>query len=92
MFDDLSKIENSTEDNQKTSEAKNEPSRWLSKWSHVFAGLAFCLLYFPFQDYPWSFYLAVAGSYSVFSFAISLGLGLNSSDDFFGDPLGRIDI
>jgi Na+/proline symporter len=86
MFDDLSSLENSAEDTQKIPEAENEPSRWLSRWSHVFAGLAFCLLYFPFQSYPWSWYVAVAGSYSVFAFAIALGLGLDSADDFFGDP------
>ena len=86
MFDDLSSLENQTEDTQKTSEVKDEPSRWLSRWSHVIAGLVFCFLYFPFKGHPWCWYVAIAGSYSVFVFAIALGLGLDDRDDFFGDP------
>lgn len=83
MFDDLSSLDNETE---KASDEKDEPSRWLSRWSHVFAALAFCLLYFPLTDHPWCLYIAIAGSFSVFVFAIALGLGLDTADVFFGDP------
>jgi len=86
MFDDSTKLENQNEGTQEPSEEADQPSRWLSRWSHVIAGVAFCLLYFPFQNRPWSLYVAVAGSYSVFAFAIALGLGLDCVDDFFGDP------
>jgi hypothetical protein len=82
---DLSSLENQTEDTEKASKVEDEPSRWLSKWSHVIAGLVFCLLYLPFQSHPWCWYVAIAGSYTVFAFAIALGLGLDCADDFFGD-------
>jgi hypothetical protein len=85
MFDDPSSLENQTEDTQKAPKAEDEPSRWLSKWSHVIAGVVFCLLYFSFQSHPWCWYGAIAGSYTVFAFAIALGLGLDCADDFFGD-------
>lgn len=86
MFDDLSSLENQTEDAQKPSEEEDKPARSLSRWSHVIAGLIFCLLYLPFRTHPWSWPVAIAVSYSAFVFAIALGLSLNDADDFFGDP------
>jgi hypothetical protein len=87
MFDGLSSRENQTEDAQKLPEEEDKPARSLSRWSHVIAGLIFCLLYLPFRDRPWSWPVAISVSYSVFVFAIALGLSLNDGADFFGDPL-----
>ncbi len=86
MFDDLSSLENQAEESQKPSEEDDKPARSLSRWSHVIAGLIFCLLYFPFRGHPWSWPVAIAASYSAFVFAIALGLSLDYGDDFFGDP------
>jgi hypothetical protein len=85
MFDDLSSLENETEDAQKSSEEEDKPARSLSRWSHVIAGLILCLLYLPFRSHPWSWPLAIAVSYSAFVFAIALGLSLDDAADFFGD-------
>jgi hypothetical protein len=86
MFDDLSSMENQAEETQKPSEEQDKPARSLSRWSHVIAGLIFCLLYFPFRGHPWNWPVAIAASYSAFVFAIALGLSLDYGDDFFGDP------
>ena len=85
MFDDLTSLEGRAEEAQKPSEEEDKPARSLSRWSHVIAGLVFCLMYFPFQDHPWSWVVAIAVSYSAFTFAIALGLALDDADDFFGD-------
>lgn len=85
MFDESLGLDNRPEETQKSSEEEDKPARDLSRWSHVIAGLVFCLLYFPFQHHPWSWLVAIAASYSVFTFAIALGLALDDSDDFFGD-------
>jgi hypothetical protein len=86
MFDELSGTEDSPEEMQKTLAADAaKPARDLYRWSHVIGLLAFCLLYFPFQHYRWSLLVAFAVSYSVFTFAIALGLALDDSSDFFGD-------
>lgn len=52
MFDDLSSLENQAGETQKPSEEQDKPARSLSRWSHVIAGLIFCLLYFPFRGHP----------------------------------------
>lgn len=86
MFDDISSLENQTEDSQKRSDDEDEPStRMLSLWSHVIAILIFCLLYFPFERHSWGWLVAIACSYTAFVFAIALGVGLDFGDDFFGD-------
>jgi hypothetical protein len=85
MFDDLTSLEGQAEVAQKSEEEEDKPARSLSRWSHVIAGLVFCLMYFPFQDHPWSWLAAIAASYSAFAFAIALGLALDDADDFFGD-------
>jgi hypothetical protein len=86
MFDDLDTAEQKTEEEQKPSEGDDKPIRGLSRWSHVIAIIVFSLLYFPFKSHPWSLYVAVAGAYSTFAFAIALGLALENLDDIFGDP------
>src|SRR5579859_5391380 len=86
MFDDLSSLENQTEEAQTSSEDGDKPARSLSRWSHVVALLVFCLVYFPFQNHPWAWPVAIAVSYSAFVFAIAIGLSLDYADDFFGDP------
>ena len=85
MFDDLTSLDGGAEEAQKSLEEEDKPARSLSRWSHVIAGLAFCLTYFPFQDRAWSWVVAIAVSYSAFAFAIALGLALDDADDFFGD-------
>jgi hypothetical protein len=85
MFDEFSQDENPQETSEE-SEDEEKPARSWSRWSHVIAGLTFCLLYFPFRDRPWSWPVAVAVSYSAFVFAIGLGLSLDDSVDLFGDP------
>jgi len=86
MFDDISSLENQPEASQKPSDDEDEPStRILSVWSHVIAGVIFCLLYFPFESHRWSWLVAIGCSYTAFVFAIALGVGLDFGDDFFGD-------
>ncbi len=86
MFDDLSSSESQTERAQRVSEEEDKPARSLSRWSHVIAGLVFCLMYFPFRNHAWSWPVAIAISYTAFVFAIALGLSLDYGDDFFGAP------
>jgi len=86
MFDELSGLENQSEAQQASVEEADKPARSLSRWSHVIAGIVFCLVYFPFQGHPWNWPVACAVSYTVFVFAIALGLSLDDADDFFGDP------
>ena len=85
MFDDLNSFDGRAEEAQKPSEGEDKPARSLSRWSHVIAGLVFCLIYLSFQNHPWSSLVAIAVSYSAFTFAIALGLALDNADDFFGD-------
>jgi hypothetical protein len=85
MFDELPGSDDRRGPSHDLSDEQNKPARNLSRWSHVIAGLVFCLIYFPFQHHPWSWLVAVAVSYTVFTFAIALGLSLDDSDDFFGD-------
>lgn len=87
LFDESSGLENQrSEGAQQVSEEEDKPARSLSRWSHVIAGLVFCLLYFPFDDHPWSWPVACAVSYTTFVYAIALGLSLDDAADFFGDP------
>jgi hypothetical protein len=86
MFDDLDTAEQKTEEEQKPSEEDDKPIRQMSLWSHVIAGVVFCLLYLSLKGHPWSLYLAAAVAYSVFVFAIALGNALENLDDIFGDP------
>jgi Na+/proline symporter len=86
MFDELPDSEDRGELAHNPSEEQDKPARNLSRWSHVIAGLVFCLIYFPLRHHPWSWLVAVAVSYTVFTFAIALGLSLDDADDFFGDP------
>jgi hypothetical protein len=86
MFDDLDTAEQKTEEEQKLSEENDKPIRQMSLWSHVIAGIVFCLLYLPLKGHSWSLYLAAAVAYSVFAFAIAIGNALENLDDIFGDP------
>jgi hypothetical protein len=82
MFDEMSQ----TEEAKETSEDDEKPARSWSQWSHVIGGITFCLLYFPFRGHVWAQPAAFAASYTVFVFAIGLGLSLYNLDDLFGDP------
>ena len=75
-----------TEDAEDRAEDQEKPARTWSRWSHVVAGVIFCLVYVPFRGHPWAWPVSVATSYSAFVFAIALGLSLDDYNDFFGDP------
>lgn len=88
MFDNLADLEDQTEqlrEAQKPSEEEEEDKPYLWRWSPVISILVFCSLYFPFRSHPWSWFVAVASSYSVLVFIVALNFGFNDSSDFFGD-------
>jgi hypothetical protein len=86
MFEDVDAAERKTEDEQMPADDEKQSSWWVCSWAHVLAGAVFCLLYLPFQEHPWSFYIAIAASYSVFVFGRAFGSVFIDGDDFFGDP------
>lgn len=86
MFEDSVGIENPADDEQKSSQETEQSSWWIGRWSHVIAGLVFCLLYFPFEDRFWSWQLAVTLAYIVFMLCCTCGLAFKDSDDLIGDP------
>lgn len=78
MFED-------TETETKPVQDEKKSSWWLGPWAHVPAGIVFCLLYFPFKDHPWSWYVAIAGSYTVYVFCRAFGSAFKDSNDLFGN-------
>jgi hypothetical protein len=85
VFEDSLGIEDQTEDDPKRSEGDEKPSWWVGRWAHVLALPVFCIVYFPFQKYPWAWHVAIASSYSVFVFCRAFGTTLGDADDFFGN-------
>ncbi len=83
MFDDLDTAEQKTEKPSKP--AKQRSSWWIGRWAHVIAGLVFCVLYFPFDRYAWSWQVAATVAYIVFMLCCTCGLSFKDSDDFFGN-------
>jgi hypothetical protein len=87
VFDDLSKPEDPTEDGKESTEMKDSGTRSFSRWFALIALLVFFLIYLPFRSHPWSWFAAIACSYTV----AVLGIALDSvfdfadADDFFGD-------
>jgi hypothetical protein len=85
MFDDLETAESKTEEiSQNSSEDQQTSSWWIGRWSHVIAGVVFCLLYFPFDGYSWSWQVAITVAYIVFMLCCTCGMAFKDSDDFFG--------
>lgn len=82
MFDDLDTAENKTEE---TEDAEPQSHWWIGPWAHVIAGLCFCLIYFPFDRYTWSWQAAITIAYIVFMLCCTCGMAFKDSDDFFGN-------
>ena len=78
MFDDLDEATKEPVEPEK-------PRWWIGPWAHVIAGLVFCLIYFPFDQYPWSWQVAISLTYVVFMLCCTCGLAFKDSDDFFGN-------
>jgi hypothetical protein len=85
MFDDLDSAESKTEDTQSSSDDEQSSHWWIGPWAHVIAALAFCLIYFPFDQYRWSWQIAVTVGYVVFMLCCTCGMAFKDSDDFFGN-------
>ena len=85
MFDDLETAESKTNETQNSSQSDKTTSWWIGRWSHVIAGLFFCVMYFPLSSYVWSWQVAATLSYIVFMFCCTCGLSFQDSDDFFGN-------
>jgi len=86
MFDNLSNLEDQTEqpqEAQKPSEEEDKPYLW--RWSPIICLLVFCALYFPLRSHPWSWPLAIASAYSVLVFIVAFNFGFSDSSDLFGD-------
>jgi len=78
MFEDI-------ETEAQPREVEKKSSWWLGPWAHFPAGIVFCLLYFPTKDHFWSWYAAIAGSYTVYVFCRAFGCAFKDSDDLFGN-------
>lgn len=83
MFDDLETAKQKTEADQNLEE--NDSSSSAYRWAHFPAMLVFGALIIPLHRNPWGWQIAIASGYTVYVFWFALGLGLKSSDDFFGD-------
>lgn len=86
MFDDPTRLEGPIEGEKDSSDEKDTRTKFPSGWLAIITLLVFCLLYFPFRNHFWSWFVAIAGSYSVAVFGIALGSALDDAADFFGDP------
>jgi di/tricarboxylate transporter len=64
---------------------EQRPHWWIGPWAHVIAGVFFCLIYFPLDQYTWSWQFAVSLTYIVFMLCCTCGLAFKDSDDFFGN-------
>ena len=82
MFDDLDTAENKTDE---TEDPEPQSHWWIGPWAHVIAIVVFCLIYFPLDQYSWSWQVAVTIAYIVFMLCCTCGLSFRDSDDFFGN-------
>jgi len=85
MFDDLDTAESKTDETRSPSDAEQKSHWWIGPWAHVIAGMVFCVTYFPFDQYVWSWQVAVTLAYIVFMLCCTCGLAFNDSDEFFGN-------
>ena len=82
MFEDL---DNQTEEKQSASDAEQRSHWWIGPWAHVIAGVVFCVIYFPLDQYLWGWQVAITLTYVVFMFCCTCGLIFKDSDDFLGN-------
>ncbi|HMG87393.1 MAG TPA: hypothetical protein VK574_16795 [Terracidiphilus sp.] len=82
MFEDLA---NQTEETQSASDAEQRSHWWIGPWAHVISGVTFCLIYFPFDRYTWSWQVAATITYLVLMLCCTCGIAFKDSDDFFGN-------
>jgi hypothetical protein len=70
-----------------TEDGKNNRATSFPRWLALIAFLIFLLIYLPFQNHRWSWFAAIASSYTVAVFGIALDsvLDFADADDFFGD-------
>jgi hypothetical protein len=85
MFDDLETAEIKTEETHSPSVEGEASHWWVGPWAHVIAGVVFCAIYFPFDQYIWSWQVAITLAYIVFMLCCTCGLAFKDSDDFFGN-------
>jgi hypothetical protein len=87
VFEDSSSLEDQTEDGKESNEKRAKERGLFSRWLALIASLAFLLIYLPFRNHPWSWFVAIAGSYTVAVLGIALDSALDfaDADDFFGD-------
>ncbi|HEY1903913.1 MAG TPA: hypothetical protein VGG56_15880 [Terracidiphilus sp.] len=84
MFDDLDTAESKTEISQNRSEDERRASWWIGRWAHVTSIAVFGLVYVPFDDFAWSWQVAITVAYIVFMLCCTCGLAFKDSDDLFG--------
>lgn len=83
MFDSLPDVED--EEDAQADEARERSGGGIWRVPHIPAAVAFCVLYFPLNSYPWALYLAIGIAFTLFVFMFALGTRLSDLDDFFGD-------
>jgi hypothetical protein len=86
MPEDYLDLNSTGEEERKQSDAEENSSWWIGRWSHVIAILVFVLCYFPLSQYPWSWQASITIAYIVFMLCCTCGLAFHDSDDFFGNP------
>ena len=86
MQEDYLDLNSTSEAEQKPPDEEPPSSWWIGRWSHVIAGLVFCLLYFPLSQHQWSWQTAITLTYIVFMLCCTCGLSFGDSDDLFGNP------
>ena len=89
MDDNLIDLNTRSEEEQQKEEQK-QTSWWIGRWSHVLAGLSFCLVYFPFSGSALNPLAAIMVAYLVFMVCCACGLSFRDSDDLLGSqPVQR---
>ena len=85
MFDDS--LEGQAEDGKESAKKQDTGTSSFSRWLAFIVFLVFLLIYLPFLNHPWSWFAAIASSYTVAVFGIALDSALDfaDADDFFGD-------
>lgn len=89
MFDELNRLEGETEEGKESADKQDTRTGSFSRWLALIACLIFLLIYLPFRNHPWSWFVAIAASYtvSVFGIALDSALDFSDADDFFGESL-----
>ena len=87
MLNDRSSLEGQTEDEKESAQKQDTGTGSFSRWLAFIVFLVFLLIYLPFRNHPYSWFAAIASSYTVAVFGIALDSALDfaDADDFFGD-------